>query len=192
LNRVVTWFTVALALAGLVSIGAAPARSLSVSRRGDLVRVRTAGVEFITGTALARLKDGRALRLELDLSLAFEQAGPYVAQAQPRFGVSYDLWEERFAVTRTDTPRSLSHVTARDAEAWCLDQMAIPVAAISSRTPSGPFWLRLSYHLTDEERQTADADGAGLTLRGLIDRLSRRQAADTWSDTIVSGPLRLD
>lgn len=192
MNRLVTWSAIALVLAGLLSVDAAPVRSLWISRRGDLVYVRTAGVEFITGTALARLKDGSALRLELDVALASEQAGPYVAQAQPRFGVSYDLWEERFAVTRTDRPRSLSHVTARDAEAWCLEQLAIPVAAISSRAAAAPFWLRLTYRLSDEERRTADAAGAGLTLRGLVDRLSKRQAADTWSDTIVSGPLRLE
>ena len=156
-----------------------------------MVNVRASGVEFITGTALARLKDGRSLRLELDVAVASAQAGHYVAQAQPRFGVSYDLWEERFAVTRTDQPRSLSHVTARDAEAWCLEQAAIPVAAISPRS-AAPFWIRLAYRLIDEERRTADEAGAGLTLRGLIDRLSRRQSADTWSDTIVSGPLRLE
>jgi len=191
LNRTVAWSAVALVLAGLASVDAAPARSLWIIRRGDMVNVRASGVEFITGTALARLKDGRSLRLELDVAVASAQAGPYVAQAQPRFGVSYDLWEERFAVTRTDQPRSLSHVTARDAEAWCLEQAAIPVAAISPRS-AAPFWIRLAYRLIDEERRTADEAGAGLTLRGLIDRLSRRQSADTWSDTIVSGPLRLE
>jgi len=192
LNRPVTWFAVALVLAGLVSVDAALSRSLWIIRRGDMVNVRASGVEFITGTALARLKDGRTLRLELDVALASAQAGPYVAQAQPRFGVSYDLWEERFAVTRTDTPRSLSHVTARDAEAWCLEQLVIPVSAISSRASVAPFWLRLTYRLSDEERRTAEAADGGITLRGLIDRLSRRQSADTWSDTIVSGPLRLE
>jgi len=192
LKRFVRWSAVALALAGLASVDAAPLRSIWISRRGELVYVRTAGVEFITGTALARLKDGRSLRLDLDVALASAQAGPYVAQAQPRFGVSYDLWEERFAVTRTDRPRSLSHVTARDAEAWCLEQLTIPVAALSSQAASVPFWIRLTYRLIDDEGRTADASGGGLTLRGLIDRLSRRQAADTWSDTIVSGPLRLE
>jgi len=83
LNRPVTWFAVALVLAGLASVNAAPSRSVWISRRGDLVYVRTAGVEFITGTALARLKDGRSLRLELDVAVASAQTGPYLAQAQP-------------------------------------------------------------------------------------------------------------
>jgi hypothetical protein len=101
------------------------------------------------------------------------------------------LWEERFAARAGDQlPRSISHVSARDLEAWCLDQTTIPARTVARQAGEGVFWIRLTYRIDDEERSTSRDDEGGFTLRGLIDRLSRRGAASAWTDTIVSGPLR--
>jgi hypothetical protein len=179
-----------LALA-IASVQAAPPeRMVWVSRRGEVVYIRAAGLEFISGQPLARLKDGRTIRLDLDAALGPAASGPFVAIAQPRFVLSYDLWEERFAVTRTDIPRSISHLTARDAEAWCLEQLAVPFSVFHTRSADMPFRVRLEYRLQDEELQPS-ADDRGITLRGLIDRLSRRQSSNAWMNIVVSGPLRL-
>ena len=55
--------------------------------------------------------------------------GAVVAQARQSFNLSFDLWEERFAVTRVGTPpRSVSHLRSREAEAWCLEHLTVPRA----------------------------------------------------------------
>jgi hypothetical protein len=193
LSRFSPGIVLLLLLAAAVFAGAAPgARTLWVIKRGNMVHAREDGVEFITGTPLARLKDGRSLRLQLDLSAGGAQAGPFVPLAQPQFVLSYDLWEERFAVARTDVPRSISHLTAPDAEAWCIEQLAVPIATFTARVTTSPFWVRLTHKLEDDDRDKPDADDSGLSIRGLIDRFSRRQPAGGWTETVTSGPLRLD
>jgi hypothetical protein len=156
------------------------------------VHVRAEGIEFISGPPLSRLKDGRSLRLQLDLSAAEAEAGAFAPLAQPRFVLSYDLWEERFAVARTDVPRSISHLTARDAEAWCMEQLALPFATFTARVTATPFWIRVTHRLEDDDPDKHDADDSGLSIRGLIDRFSRRQPAGGWMETVTSGPLRLE
>ena len=180
-----------LVLATLVVEGAAPvARTAWVSRRGDLLHVRASGIEFIAGAPLARLKDGRSIRVELEASLAPAEGGPFGTPAQARVVLSYDLWEERYAASRIDVPRSISHLAARDAEAWCLEQLALPIAAVP--TLRAPFWLRVTYRLQDDDQPAGGQDPGGFTLRGLIDRFSRRTAAEVWAETIVSGPIRIE
>jgi hypothetical protein len=180
-----------VAIAALVSASAAPpVRTVWTSRRGDMLHVRASGVEFVAGPPLARLKDGRSIRVDLTAATAPEANAPFELRTQAQAVLSYDLWEERFAVARVDVKRSISHLTARDAEAWCLEQLVFPVSAL--RTQSAAFWMRLTYRLQDEDQPAAQEDPGGFTLRGLIDRFSRRAASEVWADTIVSGPIRIE
>ena len=104
LNRLVTWSAVALVLAGLLSVDAAPF-AFALDQQTRRPGLRAHGGRGVHHRDCARSTEGRYAPCvsSSTCALASEQAGPYVAQAQPRFGVSYDLWEERFAVTRTDT-----------------------------------------------------------------------------------------
>jgi hypothetical protein len=107
------------------------------------------------------------------------------------FALSFDLWEERFAVTRVGTPaRSISHLSARNAESWCLENLTIPVAALDRRGRE-PFWVRLVYRVLAPTPATSPED-EGFTLRGIIDRLSRRRGGDDeLRRAIDAGPFRL-
>jgi hypothetical protein len=192
LNRPPSAFVAAWLLLWLAVSAAAQVRQVWLVRRGQEVHVRSAGVNVITGGPLARLKDGHALNLVLDAAIGASSDGTFVPAAARRFVLSYDLWEERFAVTHADPPRrGISHLTAVDASSWCVEELTVSLPPANRQVLSAPFWLRLTYRIDDEDRSGQRDTDNGFTLRGLIDRLSRRKGADSWSDTILSGPLRL-
>ncbi len=79
------------------------------------------------------------------------------ATARRIFALSYDLWEERFAVTTVDArSQSVSHLMLAAAEAWCVEQLAVPVSALGALGRDLPFWIRLEYRILD-----GDAVGIG-------------------------------
>ena len=166
------------------------AQAVSVSRVADEVAVRAPAFTFIKGEPLARLKDGRSVRVELTLSVLPRVGAPAAAERRQVFVLSYDLWEERFAVTLTGPPStSAAYLTSSAAEAWCLDHVTVPLAALGSLGRDQPFWIRLGYRILDGDAPRDD-DG-GFTLRGLIDALSARRQATDWTHAIEAGPFRL-
>lgn len=163
-------------------------QSMTVTTAGDAVRVQAPGFRFITGEPLARLKDGLPVRVELELRVL---AGPGQSAAtghKQAFVLSYDLWEERFAAAVSGTgSRSMSHLTSAAAEAWCVQQLAVPLSALGSLRTQ-PFWIRLESRMLNGS--AAGREDEGLTLRGIIDTLSRRQASDT-SHSAEGGPFKV-
>ena len=167
------------------------AQSIAVRAVNDTLHLRAPAFLFLKGEPLVRLKDGRSVRFDFEIEVRARPGTPAVARSQASFILSYDLWDERFAVTQSDPPAasaSVSHLYARDAEAWCLDRLSVPLVALGGLGRSAPLWIRVSYRVAgDEEASPGDS---GLTLRGLIDRLSRRTTGDV-RDTIEAGPLML-
>jgi hypothetical protein len=189
---VVTARVGALAVAALmVSITTASAQTLTIATAGDVVKVRAPGWSFLTAEPLARLKEGRTVRVELVVfALAAPGRSPTAALRQI-FSVSYDLWEERFAVSTAGArPASVSHLTAAAAEAWCLDQLAVPIAALGA-VDRDRFWIRLECRILDGTSAPGAADEAGLTLQRLIDVLSRRGKPDAAARTLDGGPFHV-
>ena len=45
--------------------------------------------------------------------------------------------------------QSVSHLTLAAAEAWCLEQLAIPLSALGALGRDLPFWVRLEYRILD-------------------------------------------
>ena len=94
------------------------------------------------------------MRVDVDLAVLEQPRGAVVAQARQSYALSFDLWEERFAVTRVGTPaRAISHRTAKNAEAWCLEHLSIPLTALGRLGRETPFWIRLEYRVPDTPRQ---------------------------------------
>jgi len=192
------WRTSLVALALIASPGVHPsAQSLTISTSAGTLRAKAPGFRFIQGEPLSRLRDGRSVRFDFELAVLARPGTSTIAQARHSFILSYDLWEERFAVTRIGNPgtttipattsRSISHLTSIDAEAWCLDQLTIPVGALGRLGRDASFWIKLEYRVP--ERATSSDEG--YTLRSLIDALSRRRKADELGDAIEAGPFRL-
>ena len=132
------------------------------------------------------------MRFDFDLDVLAKPGGQSVAQSRESFNLSYDLWEERFAVTRLGPPpRSTSHLTQENAEAWCLDQLMVPVSALGRLGADASFWLRLAYRVADRDRSADAGTDERFTLRSLIDLLSRRRSAGNPGASVERGPFQL-
>jgi hypothetical protein len=168
------------------------AQSVTVARTGNAVAVRAAEFSFIKGEPLVRLKDGRSVRVDLELDVLPGPGGQPVAQGRRTYVLSYDLWEERFAVTLAGSPsRSNAYLKAAAAEAWCLEQLTVPVSALGRYGRDLPFWIRLGYRVIDADTPAADNDAGDFSLRGLVEALSRRRRTDALTHSIEAGPFRL-
>jgi hypothetical protein len=167
------------------------AQTVVVRTVADALHVQARGLSFIEGPVLIRLKEGRSVRIDFELTVLAKPEGPVVKQALQGFTLSFDLWEERFAVSRIGSPpKSISHLRPRDAETWCLDNLTMPVASLGLAR-NMPFWIRLAYRIRDVEPVAGEAAGEPYTLRGLIDRLSRRREVADLAQSVDAGPFRL-
>ena len=165
------------------------AQSLSARIDGGQLRLTSSRMRFLTGEAMDRLRDGATVRYAFQLTARENKDGRILARTQQQFAISYDLWEEKFAVTKLGSaPRSISHLSASAAEAWCVDNTSVPVAALGA-TPT--IWLRLDYQVNDPTEAPAPPDNSALTLSGLIDIFSRRTREQLRGSEEV-GPLRLE
>ena len=183
----------ALAVFALLAGWTVPAsgQPLSVTVAGDVVRIHAAGWTFLDGEPVDRLKDGRTVRVEIAaIALAAPGKAP-VAAVRRIFSLSYDLWEERFAVAVAGArAASVSHLTAAAAEAWCVEQLAIPLASLAP-LHDPRFWIRLECRILDGDGTTDADESEGLTLQRIIDTLSRRRKNDTPARAVEGGPFRL-
>ena len=168
----------------------ASAQVVTVDTVGGALRVRAPGFDFLQGDPLTRLRDGRTVRVELAVLVLPGPGKPPAAATRRVFALSYDLWEERFAVTALDArAQSVSHLGLAAAEAWCVEQLVVPLSTIGALGGDVPFWIRLEYNVLDGDGGPGSPDG-GYTLEGLIDLLSRRRKTDSSSHALEAGPFR--
>ena len=160
---------------------------------GGVLHVRAPGADgglgLLAGAALDRLQDGRALTVTLELGVVTEPDAETVTTHRRRYNVSYDLWEERFAVSVVgDTPQAISHLTVGQAEAWCLEQVTVPVSVLRTGTP---FRVRLTYEVDGLTSGTEPSADTVQPLRTLIDLFGRRSSGESMGGTFESGPFEL-
>jgi len=167
------------------------AQALTIRTVADALHVQARGFSFIEGPVLTRLREGRSVRIDFEMTVLSKPEGPVVKQTMQGFTLSFDLWEERYAVSRIGSPpRSISHLRPRDAETWCLENLTLPVSSLGLSRDT-PFWIRLAYHVPDIGPEASEAPGERYTLRGLIDRLSRRREEADLAKSVDAGPFRL-
>jgi len=165
------------------------AQSFSARIDGDQLRIALPRLHFIGGEALNRLRDGVTVKYQVELS-ALDPNNRVLARSEQQFAISYDLWEEKFAVSNLGpSSRSISHLSADRAEAWCVDNISVPVAAVSGNPT---FWMRLDYRVVDATPSAETADNSGFTLSGLIDIFSRRARKEQLRGSEQIGPFRLE
>ncbi len=165
------------------------AQSLNVRLEGDQLKISAPQLRFLTGEALQRLRDGASVPYVFELSVTGGRYGARLAHAIHRFVVSYDLWEEKFAVTRIDSRlRSVSHLSSSAAEIWCLDALVLPINGLN---PNESLWIQLEYRAEQSSRSGDSADNSGFTLGGLIDIFSKRNQKEPLRGSRQGGPFRL-
>ena len=165
------------------------AESLHPRLEGNLLHVSTTQLHFLTGKPLERLHNGASVAFNAQLSLSLERGSAAVERSLERFVVSYDLWEEKFSASRlSQPPRSVSHLSAPAAEAWCLSNLAVPVSTLA---PDQAFWLRLELRAEDPRERPAVLGEPGISLTRLIELFSRPSRGGQPSWVLEDGPFRL-
>jgi len=176
----------------VIASSALVAQSFDVRAVADMLQLRGAGLGLIEGRVSEHLKDGRSVRVDVELTVLEKPRGGPVAHGKYTFNVSYDLWEQRYAVTRVGTPpRSISHLTARSAEGWCLENMTVPLASLGRFAHDVPFWIRIDYRVEDRAPAANPEDDSTFGLRTLIDVLSRRKQDEMPVRSLEAGPFRV-
>ncbi len=162
---------------------------LAVSLQGNQLGVSAPRFHFLTGKALDRLHDGLSLGFDAQLSLLAPEAAPPLERSVDRFLVSYDVWEEKFAVTRMRDPREkASHLTASDAEAWCLGRMHLGAAHLDRMRL---LMVRLEMRAEENEEAAPLLGDPGLNLASLIEIFSRPARSQQQHWQIDSVPFRV-
>ena len=160
--------------------------TLTVERQGDRLHLSVRNLHFLEGRPLEQLKNGAALPYVFSVTIQPSQGGGRLLRLEERFVISYDLWEERFAIVQQGRPRrTVSHLTAAAAEAWCLDSLTPSVAAMP---PEKTFVVKLQCSVGPEDEPQS---GGGFTLSTLIDVFSRKDAAAPPRWELLSAPFRL-
>jgi hypothetical protein len=164
--------------------GSVAAQSLRGRVDGDRLRIVVAGTRFLSGDALKKLHDGVPVSYVFRLTALNSRFGSTMAKSEYRFVISYDIFEEKFQVSRVrPTARVVSHLTAAAAEMAFIEPMELPVQSIST----GTFWLRLEY----EAEESSGADSPGVSIEGLVEIFSRTSTKSPIRGLFEAGPLRL-
>lgn len=178
---------------GVPVAAALNARGLEVRLDRNFLRISAPGIGFLSGRPLARLKDGATVVFLGQLSISTDANITVQARTLARFALSYDIWEERFSVTRVliakneTAPRTVSHLGLEPAQAWCLENLLLEAAVLPA---DRPFWIRLEIR-TEDSRDTGIVGDPGLNLTRLVEIFSRpaRTSQERWQ--LDAGPMRL-
>lgn len=174
-------FFAAVLTASLLVLG----QSLGVRVDGERLRIDITKARLLVGEPLERLHDGASVTYIVQVSALTARSGSVLTRTTYRYVISYDIFEERFQVSRIQpAPRVLSHLSMAAAEAAMVDSLEIPASSIP---PDRPFWIRWEYQVEDPSQS---ADG-GMSLGTLVDVFSRKASKGPVGGASESGPFRL-
>jgi len=163
----------------------ASAQSLDVRLDGDHLRIAVEKARLLVGEPLKKLHDGASVAYVVRVLALSSRAGSVLVKSDYRFVISYDIFEEKFQVSRTQpTARVLSHLSAAAAEAFCSEALELPIVAIAA---NASFWIRWEYQT---EGPTLPGDPA-INIEGLVDIFSRKSTKEPARAAVESGPYRL-
>jgi hypothetical protein len=160
---------------------------------GDYLHIELPRFDFLNGKPLDRLRDGASVAFlgQLTVTTAPNSIVP-AARTVARFAFSYDIWEQRFSVTRLgdrpESSRSISHLSAQAAQNWCIENLAIE----RSQVPADKqFWVQLDLRVEDPRDQSGIVGEPGINITRLIEIFGRpAHSQQRW--LLNGGPFRLD
>ncbi len=171
------------------------AEELVLSTEENRLEFSAPSVHFLTGRPLERLHNAAEVPFDFHVTVWAGSRARTFNESAARFVISYDLWEESFAVTRVDGPRRrVSHLSANEAEAWCLKEMAIDLDGLAATTP---IWAQMEIRANDGDGSRglfgpAEIGESGISLTGLIEIFSRPPAREQRNWTLEAGPITLE
>ena len=164
-------YTPVIAVIAAVWLAAATrAQDVLVRTAGDQIQIAAPALRFIAGKPLESLRNGAAVSYDIQVTVLGDSRQTVLRRAFERFVISYDLWEERFSVTRMRSTRAAAaHLTAQQAEAWCLDRFHVPAGGLPTQKE---LWVRLDIR-ANHGRDTQPFEEDGLSIAALIELFSR-------------------
>jgi hypothetical protein len=196
MRTIKSWWLILAFLSGFAL--AMFAEELVLSWRDNRLELTAPHVHFLGGKPLDLLHNAAQVPFDFQLTMWSRDRTHIFQKITEEFVVSYDLWEEKFRVVKTQSPRRLAeHLTASDTETWCWHQISDQTSeGMRTLGTSEPFWLRLDIRAQDGKdgplfgRPLTDA---GISLSGLIEIFSRPpQAQQTHWGPYEIGPFTLD
>jgi hypothetical protein len=168
------------------------AQEVLVRSSPDGLRISAPSLRFLTGKPLERLRDGAAVPFDIQVTILADNKQTVLRRSFERFLISFDVWEEKFSVTRMRSTRaSVAHLSAEAAEAWCLANLELTSAGLPS---DKELWVRIDVRAQQPRDRSAPVEEIeGLSLAALIELFSRpvkASAAMHWRAD--SGALRLN
>lgn len=178
----------------MVALGVSPlvwSQDLKPVWNGSDLRVSAPHLRFLTGKPLESLRNGRAVAF--DFLLTLHSGTNVLARSADRFVISYDLWEEKFSVTRLPRDGSgrkqISHLSDESAQSWCLDNISLSTKGVA---PDQPLTVGLEVRAADLRDARAILTDPGVSLTALIDLFSQKSRAQQPKWNLQSGTLRLN
>jgi len=187
------WWVIAAFLSGLAF--AMWAEELVLTTEESRLEFAAPRLHFLVGKPLERLRNASEVPFDFKITLWSGTHNHVLREIPARFVVSYDLWEEKFSVTKlVPSRRTARHLTNTAAEAWCLREMSTDVTGVSA---SEPLWARLEIRAQDGKEASlpfgrGNITDSGISLTSLIEILSRPAATTQPHWTVETGPVTLD
>jgi len=163
------------------------AQTVSVKLDGEQLRVSVPQLHFLSSEVLQRLRNGIAVNYVFKVGFTANRYSRPATVTSYRFVISYDIFEEKFAVSRIEpNPRSITHLSESAAQLWCLDSIAIASTGLPA---DQPFWVNLEYQTVEPKPATTES---GESLIGqLIDVFSRKAQREDSHGALTGGPFSL-
>ena len=170
------------------------AEELILNWRDNRLEFSAPRVHFLTGKPLERLHKAAQVPFDFQITLWAGTRTQEFRKIPQRFVISYDLWDETYQVVKTlGGLKKVSHLTAPQAEAWCLAQMPVDVSGLAGNEL---FWARVDIRTQDGKLAPVfgreSITESGISLNSLIDLFSRPAQKEQPHWTLDSGPLTLD
>jgi hypothetical protein len=185
------WWLIAAFLSGVAA--AMWAEELILRTQENRLEFSAPQVHFLTGRPLERLRNAASVPFDFQVTLAAGSQTRIVRRTQTTFVISYDILEERYSVNKVAPRKAAGHLTESEAEAWCLQEMAVDVNGLSA---TEPLWARMDIRARDERNATLfgrdSISDNGINLNGLIELFSRPPQATQPHWLLEAGPVTLE
>jgi hypothetical protein len=162
------------------------AQTVGVKLDAEQLRVSVPQMHFVGAEVLQRLRNGIAVNYVFKVGVTSSRTSKPATESIYRFVISYDIFEEKFAVSRIEpNPRSITHLSEAAAEQWCLDSIAIPVAGLPA---DRSFWVTMEYQTAEPKAAT---DSSESIIGQLIDVFSKKAQREESRGSVIGGPFNL-
>jgi hypothetical protein len=176
------------------------AEDLILTTKDNRLELSAPHVHFLTGAPLARLRNAAEVPFDFQVTLWSGSRDHVLRRTADRFVVSFDIWEQSFAISKLQGPRrSTAHLSAQAAEAWCWQQLSNDMdihIGDGALTGSERLWARVDIR-AQAPAKSGDLFGrgisdSGISLSSLIEIFSRPAQAQQPHWTAEAGPITVD